>query len=433
MRSLSIILLLFIALSCTNTKKKRTSLIDFIPENSAVIFKARNIESLQSSINNSELIQQFSKSNIYENLENKFENLEVLKSNSQILICFSKTKQDSLNYTLITKYHDSLFVTDSLKNYKEESFSFKNSTITKSTLNKNVFFSTIIDSVFIASSSKKTIELAFNPLAVDIEQQKIYKSTDKENLSVIIDSKANLIKSIFIEDSISLKTFTNHLALDIEVSQNALYFNGITKATDSSKSLINVFKNTIPQVNTIQHITPSNSDAFMSFTFSDFKILKYNLALFKEKDTIANTTNLFDDVNEVGVIYEGKKQAIVLNSRDIIATKDALLSEQNITETYRDISIYNFSNSTLFPKTFSPLISSNQAKLYCVLDQFFVFGEDLEMLQNIISNYQNKTTLGSRNYFKDVQEELSDAASILMVTNSNSLETIIKKNLKKNT
>ena len=243
MRSLSIILLLFITLSCTNTKKKRTSLIDFIPEHSTVIFKARNIESLQSSINNSELIQQFSKSNIYENLESKFENLDILKSNSQILICFSKTKEDSLNYTLIAKYHDSLFVTDSLKNYKEESFPFKNSTIIKSTLNKNVFFSTIIDSVFIASSSKKTIELAFNPLAIDPEQQKIYKSTDKENLSVIIDSKANFIKSIFIEDSISLKTFTNHLALDIDASQNALYFNGITKATDSTKSLINVFKN----------------------------------------------------------------------------------------------------------------------------------------------------------------------------------------------
>lgn len=219
------------------------------------------------------------------------------------------------------------------------------------------------------------------------------------------------------------------MALDIDASQNTLKFNGITKATDSTKSLVNIFKNTIPQVNTIQHITPSNSDAFMSFTFNDFKVLKHNLALFREKDTITSTTNLFDDVIEIGVIYEDEKRAIVLNSTDIIATKDALLAEQNIEETYRDISIYNFSNSSLFLETFSPLISSNQAKLYCVLDQFFVFAADLEMLQNIISNYQNKTTLGSRNYFKDVQEELSDAASILMITNSNSLETIINKNL----
>ncbi|GAL63381.1 hypothetical protein [Algibacter lectus] len=429
MRFLSIILLLFITLSCTNTKKKRTGLIDFIPKNSAVVLKARNIESLQSTISNSELIQQFSKANIYQNLETQFANLDILKSNSPLLICFSKTKEDSLNYTLITKYHDSLFVTDSLKNYKEESFPFKKSTIIKSTLNKNVFYSAIIDSIFIASSSKKTIELAFTPVSINNEKQKIYKSTDKENLSVIIDTKANVISSIFIEDSIPLKTFTNYLALDIDASQNTLKFNGITKATDSTKSLVNIFKNTIPQVNTIQHITPSNSDAFMSFTFNDFKVLKHNLALFREKDTITSTTNLFDDVIEIGVIYEDEKRAIVLNSTDIIATKDALLAEQNIEETYRDISIYNFSNSSLFLETFSPLISSNQAKLYCVLDQFFVFAADLEMLQNIISNYQNKTTLGSRNYFKDVQEELSDAASILMITNSNSLETIINKNL----
>lgn len=429
MRFFSLLTLLFITLSCANTKKKRTSLIDFVPENSAVILKARNIESLQNSINNNELIQEFSKSNIYKNLERKFENIDIIKSNTPILLCFSKDKNDSLNYTLITKYHDSLFVTDSLKNYKEETLLLKNNAIRKSTINKNVFFSTIIDSVFIASSSKKIIELAFNDVKINQEQHKIYKSTDKENLSIIINSETNILKSIFIEDSIPLSIFTKQLALDIDASQNAILLNGITKATDSTKSLINAFKNTIAQVNTIQNITPANSDAFMSFTFNNFKILKNNLAFFKEKDSIPIATNLFDDVNEIGIIYEAQNRAIVLNSRDIIATKDALVAEQNLAETYRDISIYNFGDSEIFSKTFSPLISNNQVKLYCNLDEFFVFAEDIEMLQNIISSYQNKTTLGSRNYFQDVQEELSDASSILMATNSNSLESIIKNNM----
>ncbi|MCL5128999.1 ribonuclease HII [Algibacter sp. L4_22] len=429
MRFFSITLLLFITLSCTNTKKKRTDLIDFIPENSQVIIKARNVESLQNSINNNELIQQFSKSKYYQNLESKFENLSVLKSNSPILICFSKEKNDSLNYTLITKYHDSLFITDSLPNYKEEILTLKNNSILQSTLNENVFFSTVIDSVFIASSSKKTIKNTFNDFTLNKEQQRIYKSTDEENLSIIIKADTNILKSLFIEDSIKLKTFTNYLALDTELSQNSLYFNGITKATDSTKSLINAFKNTVPQVNQIQDITPSNIDAFISFSFNDFKVFKNNLALFRKQDSIITSTPLFDEVNEVGVIYEEKNRAIILNSSDIIATKDALLAEQNITETYRDVSIYNFSNPDLFTKIFSPLISTNQAKLYCTLDHFFIFAEDSEMLQNIISNYQNKTTLSTRNYFKDIQNELSDAASILMVINSNSLENIIKKNI----
>lgn len=429
MRLISLTLLLLITLSCTNTRKKRTNLIDFIPENSTVVIKARTIESLQNSISNNELIQEFSKSKTYNNLERKFENLNLFKSNNPLLVCLSQTKKESLDYTIITKYHDSLFITDSLANYKKEVLPFKKSSILKSTLNKNIFYSTVIDSVFIASSSKKNIENAFNEIPLNEEQQRIYKSTNNANLSVIINNKTRLLKSLFIEDSILLKTFTNHLALDTELSQNTIYFNGITKATDSTKSLINAFKNTIPQVNQIQDITPSNSDAFMSFTFHDFNILKNNLALFRTQDTISNSTNLFEDVNEVGVIYEGENRAVILNSSDIIATKDALIAEQNVAETYRDLSIYNFSQPNLFSETFSPLISTKQATLYCVLDHFFVFAENLEMLQNIISNYQNKTTLSSRSYFKTVQNELSDAASILMVTNSNSLEQLLQKNL----
>ncbi|WP_147678148.1 ribonuclease HII [Algibacter pacificus] len=430
MRFISLTLLFLITLSCTNTNKKRTNLIDFIPKNSTVVIKARNIESLQNSINNNELIQEFSKSKTYTNLESKLENLNVLKSNNPLLICFSQTKKAYLNYTIITKYHDSLFVTDSLANYKKEILPFKKHTILKSTLNKNSFYSTVIDSVFIASSSKKNIENAFNETTLNEEKQKIYNSTNNANLSVIINNNTRLLKSLFIDDSLQLKTFTNMLALDAELSQSDLYFNGITKATDSTKSLINAFKNTIPQINKTQDITPSNSDGFISFTFNNFEVFKNNLALFSKQDSTVISTNLFEDVHEVGVIYEGKNRAIVLNSSDIIATKDALIAEQTVAETYRDISIYNFSTPNLFSEVFSPLVSTKQATLYCILDYFFVFAEDLEMLQNIISNYQNKTTLSSRTYFKTIQEELSDAASILMVTNSNGLKDLLQKNIK---
>ena len=425
-------LLLLIISGCTNNMKKRSNLIDFIPKNSTIVLKARNIESLQNSIDNTELIQQFSNFKTYKNLGHKLENLNVLKTSTPLLICFSKSELDSLDYTIITKYHDSLFITDSLKNYKQEQFLFKKNTILKNTLNKNVFFSTVIDSVFIASTTKNNIEKAYNNFSLNKELQKIYKSTNNQNLSIIINNETKLLNSIFIEDSLKLKTFTNYTALDVELNQNEINLNGITKAIDSTKSFINVFKNTIPQVNETQNVTPSNSDGFLSFTFNDFNELEKNFKLFRNQDSIITSTKLFENINEIGVIYEDSNRAIVLNSSDIIATKDALLAEQNTTETYRDVSIYNFSTPDLFKETFSPLISTNQAKLYCILDHFFVFSEDLDMLQNIISNYQNKTTLNTRDYFKDIHNELSDAASLLMIANSNRLESILKNNLSGN-
>ena len=432
MRFFCFALLLFV-LSCTNIKANRTELIHYIPKDASVVIKTSNIESLKSDIQNSDFIQKISKTNTLKNLENKLESLSHFKPKSELLICFSKNDNDSLQFSIITKYHKALFKTDSIPNYIEESFKAQNKSITKSTLNNNTFYSTIIDSIFFATSSKKIIDDVFIKPDTNIELEKIYNTTNKsKSLSAIIKSDNDFIKSFFIEDSINIKTFSNHFAFDTDVSQDQIIINGITKATDSLKSLINIFKNTIPQENQTQHITPSNSDGYMSFTFDDFKNIETNLLKFNKKDSTTISTSLFNDVNEIGVIYEDKKRAIILNSIDVIATKDALLSEQNVIETYRQIDIFSFSNSDLFSKTFQPLITFNNATKYCIIDHFFVFAESLEILQNIIANYQNKTTLSEQSYFKNIKYHLSDESSLLMVMDSSVLNQILKENLQEN-
>lgn len=418
---------------CSNSKTERTNLLNFVPKNTSIIIKASNLESLTSSINNNDFLQKISKIKSYKRAGQKLKPLLHLNPDQDALICFSEDENDSLQYTFITKFNKSLFVTDSLPNYIKETLSYKNKSIIKSTIDDNIFYSIIIDSTFFASSSRFIIDEAFNTINEDVELEKIYKtSSHDKTFSMVIMSDNTFVKSVFIEDSITLNKLTKHIAIDVELNQNNIYFNGITKATDSSKSLINIFKNTKPQVNQIQNITPSNSDGFMSFTFDNFDVFNTNLSKFKIQDSKSNTKTLFNDIIEVGVIYEGKNRAIILTSTDVIATKDALISEQTITNNYREINIYNFSKPTLFAKTFKPLVTDNSANLYCVLDDFFVFADSSEMLQNIIANYQNKTTLSNTSYFRDAKEKLSDASSLLQVTNPSSLKTILNKNIEAN-
>ncbi|PIA78381.1 ribonuclease HII [Gaetbulibacter sp. 4G1] len=424
--------LLLITLSCSNNKKNRTKLIHFIPNETSVIIKTSNIESLKSDIQNSDFIQKLAKANTFNHIESKLESLSLLFPKDEMLICFSNGENDSLQYSIITKYHKNLFKRDSLSNYIEETITYKNKSIIKSKLNNNTFYSTVIDSMFFASSSKKIVDDAFLNSDTTIELEKIYNTISKDkSLSIIIESENKFIKSFFIEDSISFNNFSNYLAIDTDISQDEILINGITKAKDSSKSLINIFKNNIPQENQIQNITPSNSDGFMSFTFSDYNLFKTNLKKFNRKDSIVSSA-LFDNITEVGVIYEDEKHAVILNSIDVIATKDALLSELSTIDSYRQIDIFNFSEPDLFSNTFFPLITSNNATKYCVLDNFFVFADNLEMLQNIIANYQNKTTLSEQSYFKDIKENLSDESSLLTIVNPSILKTILNKNLQDN-
>ena len=189
--------LLLLTLSCTNHKTDRTELIHFIPENASVVLKTSNIESLKSAIQNNDVIQKLSKTNSYKNLENKLESLSLLHPEGELLICFSKEAKDSLQYSIITKYHKNLFKTDSLSNYIEETLAYKNKSVTKSSLNNNTFYSTIIDSIFFTSSSKKIIDAAFLNADRNIELEKIYNTTNKdESLSFIIKNENEFINYI---------------------------------------------------------------------------------------------------------------------------------------------------------------------------------------------------------------------------------------------
>ncbi|WP_346882893.1 ribonuclease HII [uncultured Algibacter sp.] len=425
--------LLILVFACSNSKQSKVELIDFVPNNTIAIIKTSNLEGLKSSINNSDFLNDISKSITYKNLKHKIKNLSHLKPSSPILICFSKDLEDSIQYSVITKYDKTLFIADSLSNISEENLIYKNKTITKTTIDRQTFYSTVIDSTFFSSSSKKIVDAVFESKNIPTDLKKIYGTiSNDKTFSMILKPDNNVIKSFFIEDSLYVNHFTNYLAIDVELNQNGMTLNGITKANDSLKSLINIFKNTTPQINQVQNITPSNSDGFMSFTFNNFKIIKNNINKYNKKDTLDSLTPIFNDIIEVGIIYQGKKRSIVLNSIDVIATKDALLSERTIIDTYRGINIYNFSQPKLFSQTCYPLISFNNANQYCVLDDFFVFSDNKGMLQNIIANYQNKTTVNDKIYFKNIKDELSNASSLLQVANASTLNTILNKNLEDN-
>jgi hypothetical protein len=431
MRFLCITLIIILSFSCNNSDVTRTQLIHYAPEKASIIIRTSNIEDLKSSIHNSGFFKNFSNEAIYKNLEGKFENVSLLKPSGDVLICFSNDASDSLQYTIITKHSETLFITDSLKNYKEETLTSKGKTIIKSTLKNHTFYSTFFDGVFMASSSQAIIDAAYNKTTIDSQLEKIFNTTTNDKTaSIIIKSDTPFIKSIFIDDRLPLNTFTKYIAVDVDINQNQLLFNGITQSLDSLH-VINIFKNTIPQENQLQHITPQTSDGFMSFTFNDFDNLKTNLRTSTEKDSITQVTPLFDNIMEVGVIFEANNRAVVLNSLDIIATKEALLGELNSLETFRETEIFNFSQPDLFSKTFTPLISFDNATKYCVLDNFFVFADDLELLHNIITSYHNKTTVSEQSSFLDIKERLNNASSLMFVGNASILRNVLEHNFAK--
>ena len=403
--TLLLVILLFTA--CSNTETKGIA-SDYIPENTQLVFKINHSKSLNTNLANTDFLNEFLASKAYKNFREKLIIIDSLHLKNEALLCFLKDKNDSLQYKIVANVSKDSVKNDSSKISSLEHYKFENN------------FLLIASNQSLLDS--KRIKKDFNNLLLN----------SKNPLSLELTNDHDFIKSFFLNDSLRVIKLTDKTLLETTMVQDGLLLNGITKAIDSCKSLINIFKYTIPQSNDLRSITPSNADGFMSFTFDNFSVLESNLLAFRNKDNIIET-DLFDFISEAGIIYENSKKAIVLKSIDENATLEALSIEQNAIETYRQISINSFSQPELFKSTFYPLINYASASKYFIIDNYIVFSDDIEMLQNIIANYQNKTTITNRQYFSDLTTDLTDEASLMMLINTKklikNLETTIQENL----
>ena len=398
MKKLFFILSIFLTIySCNNSKKKSTTLYHLIPENSSLVLKINDLETFKSDIKNNDFISKLNTSTLQKNIAKQFDNL---KTNNTILVCFEKNN-DTYDFSIITKFHDSL-----LKGNNNDSLNI---------------YSKIIDSIYISSASKNTLD-RIKALKNSIFENLNETTNSNSSFSVFINNK-NIGNAIIPQE---INNFSKGMTLDAEISPDQINFNGITLVNDTLPQLLKVFKNTIPQENTIQQIAPSNSNGFLSFTYNDFDILKNNINNFNSK-TVDSTFNseLFHTINEVGEIYFDKNTAIILKSIDAVATIEALQDHQNVISNFRNVAVFEFNNSNLFKTVFSPFINAENISNYIIIDDFFVFAKSEKQLQDIITNFQNGTTLINTNSYKESMSFLSDESSLLVVANPTKLKQII--------
>lgn len=419
----------FIALlfSCNTNYTEQPQPNQLIPEETEVILKTSNLENLRSSLNNNDLIKALSKNN---NAAANFKDLgflSYLNTDHPVYIAFSQNQNDSLKFAVITKNLPSLIKFDSLTKHTEDIIKTKSKSIYKTILEDQVFYSTVIDSIFFASNSKHLVELAKPKISTDLELQKALNASSSDKTFSVIYKSNDQFPKVFKTEELSSAKLSDYLMLDVTLSQDDISLNGITKAIDSSKSLINIFKNTVPQENKISNVCPPNTEAFLSFTYNNYKTFQEKLNRFNKKDSLTAPNALFENINEIGLIYNKDSKAIFLNSIDQTSTLEQL-KESNPIETYRDISIYNFDFQTIFKEQFSPLITVENASHYITLDDYFVFSDNLELLKDIISNYQNDHTLSSQGYYKNLTEQLSDESSLLIYGNNEELFSVLKQN-----
>jgi len=421
MKNLWIVFFLMLVWSCSHKKNKRTDAFDFIPENTSFIIDVKNPEAINTNFEGSHIIKSSSNPKEISPLRASIKLMEQLKTPNNLIVAFAK---DSINYSVITPYKDSL-ITAKNANFKSIGKStFKKHHIDTKIIANDTLFVSVIDSFLIISNTIKQIEKSIsNENSSNFDYLRRFKSDTPLSIHIISDSKIASTDSSYE----ALYGLNNQSLFDMDIAQDYFSLSGIRKSTDSSSVVRPYFDKSLPNENKLPHIIPNSTKRFISFTANNFDEMA---SKFLERDTLnlePPSNTLSDLINEIGTFNMNTGSAFAIRSIDIDAIKESINSV--IKETFRQINIYDLEDDKDIRSLFLPLINITSVNYYVILDDFIIFTETLDHSRDLISSYSNKSTLNNSGVYKSLQDKISDEASILYFSNASVLDSVLSTNL----
>lgn len=407
--------------SCSGEKQVFSGLMGFIPPETGVVLKTKNLKELGGAFSENSFFNR-QKFPAFSDIEERISIFSQFNIQDESLLCASLIGRDML-FTFITENKDGIFPSDSSIFQKSGVYIYDNQNIEKLKLQGVELFSVVLGGAFVASDSKLIVESivrSFNlGLEKDPQLQKVYDvSSGKASLFVQHKDFEGFYRYFFPNgNSVFLDNLADWTVLDLEVKNHGLFLNGVVVSEADIPKKIDLFKKVQPQKNRMAQIVPLNSKGFFSFTYHDFNVLRENIRLYRKEDALPKLSleNLFPTADEIGIIYHELGETVVLCSKKSEETKEALLAHTSVAKEFRGVPIYNFSEKSIFQQAFSPLVKMGNLEYYAQIDHFFMFSNKLEVLENNLANYQNASVLGEQAYFEELKKNLSDESSILLV------------------
>lgn len=433
-----IVLLFFLSFifSCTQEKNTTFPLLKYIPENSSIIIKINELALLKSELKNNDFLNRLEKTELYTSITDRLAILSNVNTNTRSVLAFVPTSNDTTNFLFATKDQPNIFPLDTVAGIIKDSAFYKNQIYYKYVKENNPYYTMVLDSTFILSSSISIIEGQIENQNQTIHNRVLYRyfETSGKNVSAslfINTNTSNMLESVGLltDTGISVNKFTDWLAMDLNVTQDHIRLSGISTSLDSTKNYIDILRNTRPVANVTHTIAPIATNSVLSYSFDNYLQLDQNRQVYLKNSKFSDS--IFRMVEEIGCITLGEKKVIVLNtygSEDISIFLD---SYKGSGLPYQGYDIFQLTQNNLINSLIDPMFDAFPANYYTVIENAFVFSEEKEMLQVVINNYKLGSTFLKSQTYDSSRDVMSDEASITFLSNSDELQQIFKKNLSK--
>ncbi|MEP0214075.1 MAG: ribonuclease HII [Cellulophaga sp.] len=413
--------LIICCIGCTNIQQTKTSILDYLPTNTNTVLKINDYNSLTSNIKNNELLSFFTNSNQLKGFKKATNVLNHIKPNTKGLLAFITNDSTTTDFYFVTKDSINLASLDSIST--STNISVNNKTYKEYKLDSIPYYSVKDNKFTIFSSDKSLIESTLKKGNTNKDVRKLYQASNNNKTATLFlqQKHSPFLKNTIQTDSLKEIKNTTWVSLDINTKQDQLNLAGVTMSNDSILNFLSLFKNTTAVANRAQEYAPQQTEAITSYTFTNYNIFAKNRKNYLSKDI--KIDSVFNTVEEIAIITTKSKKAILLQTFGADNIDEYLSTYKKASN--KDNPIITLNNNTVLTDIFNPLIQEFSANYYTILGNAFIFTEEIETLQDIISNYKAGTTFNKTPLYTSATETMAKQSSILEIGNSKKLEEAI--------
>ncbi|WP_090291430.1 ribonuclease HII [Flagellimonas zhangzhouensis] len=418
--------------SCAKEVTTKDSLLDHLPPNPALIIKVNNLTNFKSELKNNSVLKKLEDFSNIQDISGKLEGLNPLSTDTKCLLGFYEVGKDTYDFILVTPNKPGLFNVDSISNKSVESLTYENASISKYVLDDKEVYSVVEGQNLLMSSSQMLMENLVrtktkNP--TDPILSKVYQTNSPDkSATFFMNMEGNTSLLSLKEGSNSeSKSFSSWVSLDFTANSDDINLSGVAMANDSTKNFINLFKGTNALVNKTPNLAPLNAEAILSYTFDDYQVFAKNQNVYL--DRVKAVDSLFNTIEEVGMVYMNSSKAVLLHSYGPQGLFDYLDSQKVGSENYQGSEIMSLQEKNFITEAFTPLVSDFESNFCTILENSFVFTEDKETLQTLISNHKSTSSMSNGAVYKTAMNTLATESSVLFIADDSGINHFAEQEL----
>ncbi|MGB2085831.1 MAG: hypothetical protein ACPHUE_01825 [Flavobacteriaceae bacterium] len=436
MHSHSNCLLLYLAVvltllaSCESVRENTTTLVDWVPQNTPLVFQINDLNELENALTNNPILKYFPEN--FPQLAKKMKRLNVNEQTPQIISLTNFGKNEKALSVVYKAAIDSAFL-----NYPSVDYSGEKLYIQKD--NAKLLYTAFIDGFTLHSDTKIVIENCirnYQQKAKGIQSKVFYDivktADDKAPVNIHLKAKEeSLLNTTFGALPLFPKIGQNWSSLDLTISPQAIELDGLIKLVDSIGDPVGMLQSNAPKKSFILKAIPATMVTFLSLTIDNIKILENKFkkwVLFHNYPLTSTDLTALESIDEIALIRLNNETALAFHLIDETRASSTFLPETE-TKRYRTTPYYKTRLSREIKALISGLGEDSDVQWVAKLDDFLLFGETESGIKTLIAAYKDEKTLGKNQSFEEFYNEtLSEKSNLFWGANTAKLTALYPKN-----